>query len=151
MRPWARCFVAIAAVPSTLLAQQVTATPSQPLAPIDRSVVSNATVYTLERCLRLAEQNYPKVHAAAAQLTKMKAQVWEAQTAPFSQFEATAGVGLAPTVGGTALYSPDTDAALTALGMAPSSRGQQAQPVSQSTKSSRPMASIASSRPTKRL
>jgi outer membrane protein TolC len=69
--------------------------------------------YSLKECLGFAERNYPKIHEAAAQLARMKGQLWEARTAPYSQFNATAGVVLAPTLSGTALYSPNTDAAIT--------------------------------------
>jgi outer membrane protein TolC len=69
--------------------------------------------YTLKECLGFAEHNYPKIHEAAAQLSRMRAQVWEAKTAPFSLFTASAGVALAPTLAGTALYSPNTDATIT--------------------------------------
>lgn len=69
--------------------------------------------YTLARCLALAEQNYPKIHAARARLDYKRAQQFEAHTAPFSEFSVTGGVGLAPTVRGTNVYSPNTDVALT--------------------------------------
>ncbi|HEX4336544.1 MAG TPA: TolC family protein [Polyangiaceae bacterium] len=69
--------------------------------------------YSLKECLGFAEQNYPKIHEAAAQLSQMRAQVWEAKTVPFSLFTASAGVVLAPTLSGTALYSPNTDATIT--------------------------------------
>jgi outer membrane protein TolC len=69
--------------------------------------------YTLAECLGFAQRNYPKIHEAAAQVARMRAQLWEVRTAPFSGFNAFAGVALAPTVGGTALYSPNTDAAIT--------------------------------------
>ncbi len=75
--------------------------------------VHTRRVYTLSRCLQLAEQNYPKVHEARARLDYKRAQLWEAHTAPYSEFSVTAGVGLAPTVRGTSVYSPNTDVALT--------------------------------------
>jgi outer membrane protein TolC len=68
--------------------------------------------YTLARCLELAEKNYPKIAEARARLAKMESQVTEAQFAPFSNFEVTAGVGLAPTLQGTAIYSPNSDVSL---------------------------------------
>lgn len=76
-------------------------------------LVHASHTYTLERCLELAEQNYPKVAEARAKLAGKKAQLWEAHTAPFSNFNVTGGVGLAPTVRGTSVYSPNTDVALT--------------------------------------
>lgn len=69
--------------------------------------------YSLKECLGFAEHNYPRVHEAAAQLARMRAQLWEVRTAPYSGFSATAGMGLAPTVAGTSLYSPNTDATIT--------------------------------------
>src|SRR5690242_6804391 len=68
---------------------------------------------TLAECLASAEKNYPKVHESMAQLARMKAQLWEAHVAPYSGFSAWAGVALAPTVAGTAVYSPNTDATIT--------------------------------------
>ncbi len=69
--------------------------------------------YSLKRCLELAARNYPKVHASKAQLKRVKAQLQEARYAPYSQFSAQGGVGVAPTVRGTTVYSPNTDVALT--------------------------------------
>lgn len=71
-----------------------------------------SAVYTLERCLELAERNYPKIAEAVAKLDKMDAQVKEARTAPFSEFEATAGAALAPGLRGTAVYSPNNAVSL---------------------------------------
>src|SRR5690349_22519485 len=94
------------------------AAPSAPPASDDAAPARSAPVharhtYTLKECLSFAEQNYPKIHEAAAQLARMRAQVWEAKTAPYSAFTATGGVVLAPTVSGTAVYSPNTDATIT--------------------------------------
>lgn len=69
--------------------------------------------YGLKECLGFAERNYPRVHEAAAQLARMRAQLWEIRTAPYSGFTASAGAGLAPTIAGTALFSPNTDATIT--------------------------------------
>jgi outer membrane protein TolC len=65
--------------------------------------------YTLEQCLKLAAQNYPKIHEARAKLAFKRAQRRQAHTQPYSEFNFTAGLGLAPTVQGTAIYSPDSD------------------------------------------
>jgi len=76
-------------------------------------------VYNLRRCLELAALNYPKVHEARAKLAYKRAQLSQAKTAPFSEFNATAGLGLAPTVSGTSVYSPFTDAAVSSnMGLA---------------------------------
>lgn len=68
---------------------------------------------TLAQCLALAEQNYPKVREARARLSHKQARLWEAKTAPFSEFRVAGGAGIAPTVRGTAVYSPNSDVALT--------------------------------------
>lgn len=70
-------------------------------------------VYTLPELLLLAETNYPKVREARARLAFKKAQLWEARTAPFSEFKIEGGVGIAPTLSGNPVYSPSTDVALT--------------------------------------
>jgi outer membrane protein TolC len=82
-------------------------------APVRAAPVHARHTYTLKECLGFAERNYPKIHEAAAQLARMRAQVWEAKTAPYSAFTATGGVVLAPTLTGTAIYSPNTDATIT--------------------------------------
>lgn len=70
-------------------------------------------VLSLEQCLSLAEQNYPKVREARARLSQKESKLWEAQTAPWTDFKVTAGVGIAPTVRGTTVFSPNSDVALT--------------------------------------
>ena len=69
-------------------------------------------VYDLEQCLRLARTNYPKIAEDRAKLSRMEAQLFEAQTEPFSQFTTSAGVVLAPTLGGTSVFSRNSDVAL---------------------------------------
>ena len=90
------------------MASAVRAEPKGTLRP-----VKPRRVYSLKRCLRLAEQNYPKIHEAQAALAKMRAQVSEAHTAPYSNFTLSGGLGVAPTVRGTSVYSPNSDVALT--------------------------------------
>src|SRR5678809_26399 len=68
--------------------------------------------YTLKRCITLAEQNYPKIGEARARLYQKEAQLWQAKTAPFSEFTATGGLGIAPSVRGTSIYSPESDVSL---------------------------------------
>jgi outer membrane protein TolC len=106
---------------SWALALAVTLTPLRAGAesPDASSRVSTRAVYSLQRCLALAEQNYPKVHEAKARLSHKRGQLWQAQTQPYSEFNLTAGIGPAPTVRGTNVYSPNTDVALTSeLGLA---------------------------------
>jgi outer membrane protein TolC len=66
----------------------------------------------LRRCLELAETNHPNIWAARARLSSMRAQLDEAHFAPFSDFTATGGFGLAPTVRGNNIYSPNTEVSL---------------------------------------
>jgi outer membrane protein TolC len=66
----------------------------------------------LRRCLELAERNHPNIWAARARLKSMRAQLDEAHFAPFSEFTATGGFGVAPTVRGNNIYSPNTEVAL---------------------------------------
>jgi outer membrane protein TolC len=68
--------------------------------------------YTLERCIALTLQNYPRIHEARARLENRKGQRLQAWTQPYSEFNVTGGLGLAPEVRGTTIYSPDTDVAL---------------------------------------
>lgn len=75
--------------------------------------------YTLDRILELADQNYPTLAVSRAKVRQAQAQLDEAHYAPFSQFKFTGGIGLAPTVRGSALFSPNTDVSLTSsLGLA---------------------------------
>ena len=69
-------------------------------------------VLSLKRCLQLAALNYPKVQEARARLAQKQAQLDQSYTAPYSDFTMTGGLGPAPSVRGSAVYSPDTDKAL---------------------------------------
>jgi len=66
----------------------------------------------LRRCLELAERNHPNIWAARARVRAMRAQLDEAHFAPFSQFTVSGGLGIAPTVRGNDLYSPNTEVSL---------------------------------------
>ncbi|HEY6080106.1 MAG TPA: TolC family protein [Polyangiaceae bacterium] len=75
--------------------------------------------YTLERCIALTLQNYPKIHEARSRLQYRREQQSQAYSQPFSEFTVSGGLSLAPTVRGTQVYSPDTDAALSSdMGLA---------------------------------
>ncbi|HKQ71413.1 MAG TPA: TolC family protein [Polyangiaceae bacterium] len=67
---------------------------------------------SLARCLDLAAQNHPNVWAARARLHYMRGQLDEAHFVPFSEFHVTGGFGIAPTVRGNDLYSPNTEVSL---------------------------------------
>src|SRR5262245_32059584 len=90
-----------------------TATPAPKPPPRIAPTTRHAPVYSLKRCIDLAERNYPKIHEARAKLGQKEAQVFQAYTAPYSEFTLTGGIGPAPTVRGTSVYSPNTDASLT--------------------------------------
>ena len=81
--------------------------------PKAQATVIRPRVTSLKRCLELAALNYPKVQEARARLAQKQAQLDQAYSAPYSDFTMTGGLGPAPTVRGTAVYSPDTDKALT--------------------------------------
>jgi outer membrane protein TolC len=68
--------------------------------------------YTLQRCLDLSVSNFPKIQEARARAAKARAQLSEARAAPFSEFNLSGGLGLAPSVRGTPIYSPDSDLSL---------------------------------------
>lgn len=90
------------------------APPANPPAPVwARPITTARSVYTLQRCLELAQQNYPKVQEARAKLHHKQAQLWQAHVQPFSEFNLQAGIGPAPTIRGTNVYSPNTDVSLT--------------------------------------
>ncbi len=73
----------------------------------------------LARCLHLADRNHPQILEARAKLARVRAQLLEAYSAPFSQFRAFGGMSLAPTVRGNNVFSPNTDVSLTSsLGVA---------------------------------
>ncbi|MFC1641347.1 TolC family protein [Myxococcota bacterium] len=68
--------------------------------------------YGLRECLALAQRNYPKIAEAKAKLDRKRGERQQASFAPFADLSATAGLGPAPTVRGTSLYSPNADVAL---------------------------------------
>jgi outer membrane protein TolC len=74
--------------------------------------VNGVPEVTLKQCIDLASTNYASVREARARISFVEAKLYEARTAPFSDFTATAGVALAPTVRGTSVFSPDTDTSL---------------------------------------
>ncbi len=80
---------------------------------------ADSVALDLPRILEAADKNHPNIVAARARLLGVRAQLDEAHRAPFGQFKMTGGVGLAPTVLGNNVFSPNTDAALTSsLGLA---------------------------------
>jgi outer membrane protein TolC len=89
------------------------------LAPAVSQAAAQGASYDLGAILQLADKNHPNIVAARAKLDQVRAQLDEAKTAPFSQFRMSGGVGLAPTVLGNNVFSPNTDVSLTSsLGLA---------------------------------
>lgn len=83
------------------------------------ATTGNGQAASLERCLALAERNFPKIREARARRSQKLAQVDQARYAPFSEFTLSGGLALAPTLHGTSQYSLNTDKALTNnMGMA---------------------------------
>jgi outer membrane protein TolC len=100
---------------------QVPAAPVAPVTPVAASddferapplASTSAAGYTLERCLALTLRNYPRIHEARARLGYRREQQVQSWSQPYSEFNVTGGLALAPEVRGTPVYSPDTDAAL---------------------------------------
>jgi len=81
--------------------------------PKSEAAAPRPRMLSLKRCLELAVLNYPKVQEARARLAQKNAQLDQSYSAPYSDFTMTGGLGPAPTVRGTSVYSPDTDKALT--------------------------------------
>lgn len=67
---------------------------------------------TLAECLELALRNEAQLGEARARRAHAEAQLLEARLVPFGDASARAGIGAAPTVQGTPVFSPDTDQAL---------------------------------------
>lgn len=89
------------------------------LLPASRASADTPVIRDLPRVLELADRNHPTIAIARAKVLATRAQLSEARSAPFSQFKATGGVALAPTVRGNNVFSPNTDVSLTSsLGVA---------------------------------
>lgn len=69
-------------------------------------------ILTLEQCLERAERSYPSIDEARARVSQVRAQLDQARTAPFSNFNTTAGLAAAPSLHGTHIYSQSTDISL---------------------------------------
>lgn len=81
--------------------------------PAQRPLAStNLSGYSLERCIALTLRNYPRIHEARARLGYRREQQIQSWSQPYSEFNVTGGLALAPEVRGTPVYSPDTDKAL---------------------------------------
>ncbi len=77
-----------------------------------RQGVAAESRVSLDECLRAAERHSPKLGEVRARLAHKRAQQEVALFAPYSEFSVSAGLAVAPTVRGTALYSVDTDTSL---------------------------------------
>ena len=73
---------------------------------------SNEAGYTLARCIALTLKNYPRIHEAQSRVDYHRQQQVQSWSQPYSEFNVTGGLALAPEVRGTPVYSPDTDVAL---------------------------------------
>jgi outer membrane protein TolC len=81
--------------------------------PLPRPLAStSASGYSLERCIAHTLRNYPRIHEARARLGYRREQQIQSWSQPYSEFNVTGGLGLAPEVRGTPVYSPDTDKSL---------------------------------------
>ncbi len=114
-RGWrlAACLVSFAFVAQRASAQDSTEVLNAAASSLPKAAAAMPRVLSLKRCLEMAALNYPKVAEARARLEQKRAQLDQAYSAPYSDFTMTGGLGPAPTVRGTSVYSPDTDKALT--------------------------------------
>jgi outer membrane protein TolC len=114
-----RAFACVAIL-VTGLSGLVAAAQDKPPAPAPKQVELAPVGYSLQRILELADRNHPNIAQARAKLMQARAQLDEAHYAPFfGGFRATGGVGIAPTVRGNSVFSPNTDASLTSnMGLA---------------------------------
>ncbi len=107
------CLVSFGALAQRASAQDATEALNAAASSLPKAAAPTSRVLSLKRCLEMAALNYPKVAEARARLAQKRAQLDQAYTAPYSDFTMTGGLGPAPTVRGTSVYSPDTDKALT--------------------------------------
>jgi outer membrane protein TolC len=115
----AYCGAAAAQAPAT--SEDDTA-PRVPLRALDEPQPLPSTAragYTLERCIALTLQNYPKIHEARARLEYRHQQQVQSWSQPYSEWNVTGGLALVPEVRGTPVYSPDSDVSLSSnMGLA---------------------------------
>lgn len=107
------CLIGFCSIARGALAQDSTEALNAAANSLPQTSPPQARVLSLKRCLELAALNYPRVAEARARLAQKRAQLDQAFSSPYSDFTMTGGIGPAPTVRGTSVYSPDTDKALT--------------------------------------
>jgi outer membrane protein TolC len=118
MRSALSLLLGVAAAIGAVVARAEDDGPAQHVAALP-APVALGPVYSLDRCIELADRNYPRVHEALARLHKKQADARLARAQPYSDFTLTAGIGPAPSLHGTSVYSPDRDVSLTSdMGLA---------------------------------
>lgn len=83
-----------------------------PASPVhaDDSPTSKPPVLSLTELVDRAVAASPTIAAAKHKIRAARAQLSESKVSPFSQFTATGGLALVPTVRGTSLFTPETNA-----------------------------------------
>jgi outer membrane protein TolC len=71
--------------------------------------VDEKSIYSLSKCLALAEARAPQIKMAADRLAMAHAQLDEVKWIPWSQWSASGGVAMVPEIRGTPVYSPNGD------------------------------------------
>lgn len=66
-------------------------------------------VYTLKKCLELADARAPQLKMSADRLAFAHAQLDEIKAIPWSQWSMSGGVAMVPEIRGTSVYSPNGD------------------------------------------
>ncbi len=90
------------AVPTFVVPHAIADTPPNQHRPVPRTHETD-----LAGLLRAAERNYPRLHASRHAISAAQARLAEAKVSPFFQFQATAGLTVAPEARGTPVLSPD--------------------------------------------
>jgi outer membrane protein TolC len=67
------------------------------------------SVFTLARCLQLADERAPQIKMAVDRWEASRAQLDEVKWSPWSSFSLTGGVAIVPQIRGTNVYSPNYD------------------------------------------
>lgn len=77
--------------------------------PDTKTPESKSNVFTLTKCLELAELRAPQIKMAADRLAMAHAQLDEVKWIPWSQWSASGGIAMVPEIRGTSVYSPNGD------------------------------------------
>ncbi len=92
--------------------EPIQAAGTEPADTPEKPAVAPANVYTLARCLALADARAPQIRMAGDRLAMAHAQLDEVRFIPWSQWSVSGGIATVPEIRGTAVYSPQGDISL---------------------------------------